>query len=392
LKGILCFICLFFLVLPLPSFAFAAASQPAASEPVNEQLTDLDMSGVENFVNQLDSEITEAVPDLKFKDLVKKIASRDVDWKPVDLFTNCMHYIFKEVVANLDLLGKLIVLAIICVVLQNLVSAFEKGTTGQLTYMVTFLVLITIAVGSFGLAVQLGREVVDNMVTFMQALLPVMLTLMVAVGGISSAAILHPVIFVTITGIGTIIKNVILPLIFFAAVLDIVSHLSSRFQVSRLGGLMKTCAMGALGILTTLFLGIMAIQGVAGAVGDSLALRTAKFATDAFIPVVGGVFSEAVEAVVGSSLLLKNAVGIGGLIVICLMMVIPLLKIISLAFIYKLAGALIQPVGDNQLGDCLNSLGSNLLTVFGAVATVGLLFFFAVTIVLVLGNFTVMLR
>ena len=155
---------------------------------------------------------------------------------------------------------------------------------------------------------------------------------------------------------------------------------------------MKTCAMGALGILTTLFLGIMAIQGVAGAVGDSLALRTAKFATDAFIPVVGGVFSEAVEAVVGSSLLLKNAVGIGGLIVICLMMVIPLLKIISLAFIYKLAGALIQPVGDNQLGDCLNSLGSNLLTVFGAVATVGLLFFFAVTIVLVLGNFIVMLR
>ncbi len=388
MKPVFFFLLICFILLPLSGPAVAAA----ADGPVDEQLSGLDMSSVEEFVNQLDAEITEAVPQLNFRDMVKKIASRDVDWRPVDLFNNCLHYIFREVVANLDLLGKLIVLAIICVVLQNLVSAFEKGTTGQLTYMVTFLVLITIAVGSFGLAVQLGREVVDKMVIFMQALLPVMLTLMVAVGGITSAAILHPIIFVSITAIGTIIKNVILPLIFFAAVLDIISHLSSRFQVSRLGGLMKTCAMSALGILSTLFLGLLALQGVAGAVGDSLAVRTAKFAADAFIPVVGGVFSEALEAVVGSSLLLKNAVGIGGLIVICLIMVIPLLKIISLAFIYKLAGALIQPVGDNQLGDCLDGLGNSLLTIFGAVATVGLLFFFAVTIVLALGNFTVMLR
>lgn len=383
-----CIFLLFLLLLPLPVPALAATT----GDSINEQISELDMSSVEKFVNQLDSEITDALPEFDFKDLVKKIASREVDWKPVDLFHNCLNYIFKEVVANLSLLGKLIVLAIICVVLQNLASAFEKGTTGQLTYMVTFLVLITITLGSFGLAVQLGREVVDKMVTFMQALLPVMLTLMVAVGGITSAAILHPVIFITITAAGSIIKNVILPLIFFAAVLDIVSHLSPKFQVSRLGGLMKTSAMGALGILTTIFLGILALQGVAGAVGDSVALRTAKFATDAFIPVVGGVFSEAVEAVVGSSLLLKNAVGIGGLVVVSMMMIIPLLKIVSLAFIYKLAGALIQPVSDNQLGDCLNGLGNSLLTIFGAVATVGLLFFFAVTIVLALGNFTVMLR
>lgn len=385
---LICVLMLLLIIVPLPIPGMVAA----ASDIVDEQISELDMSGVEDFINQLDSEITGAVPDFDFKELVKKIASREVDWKPMDLFQSCLNYIFREVVANLDLLGKLIVLAIICVVLQNLASAFEKGTTGQLTYMVTFLVLITIALGSFGLAVQLGREVVDKMVTFMQALLPVMLTLMVAVGGITSAAILHPVIFVSITAIGTIINNIVLPLIFFAAVLDIVSHLSSKFQVSRLGGLMKTSAMGAMGILTTVFLGILALQGVAGAVGDSVALRTAKFATDAFIPVVGGVFSEAIEAVIGSSLLLKNAVGIGGLVIICLVMIIPLLKIISLAFIYKLAGALIQPVGDNRLGECLNGLGNSLLTIFGAVATVGLLFFFAVTIVLALGNFAVMLR
>lgn len=360
------------------------ANAPAVPDP--------DMTGIQEFINQLDSDIGAALPDFSFQELVKRIASRDANWGLAEIFYECLGYIFREVVANLDLLGKLIVLAIICVVLQNLASSFEGGTTGQLTSMVTFLVLMTIALGSFGLAVQLGREVVDHMVTFMQALFPLILTLMVAVGGITSAAILHPVIFAGITFTGTIIKNIVLPLILLAAILDIAGHISDQFRLSRLSGLMKTSAMAMLGVLTTVFLGILALQGVAGAVGDSVTLRTAKFATGAFIPVVGGAFSDALEAVVGSSLLLKNAVGIGGLVVISLIMVVPLLKIISLAFIYKLAGALIQPVGDNRLGDCLNGLGNSLLTIFGAVSTVGLLFFFAITIVLALGNFTVMLR
>ena len=132
---------------------------------------------------------------------------------------------------------------------------------------------------------------------------------------------------VTVTTAGTLVKNVVLPLIFFAAVLDIVSHLSDRFQVSQLSGLMKTVAMGLLGLFSTVFLGVLSIQGVAGALGDSLAIRTAKFATDAFIPVVGGMFSDALEAVVSSSLLIKNAVGITGALAILLMLALPLLKI-----------------------------------------------------------------
>lgn len=150
--------------------------------------------------------------------------------------------------------------------------------------------------------------------------------------------------------------------------------------------------MGIMGLLSTIFLGVMAIQGVAGAVGDSVTFRTAKFATDTFIPVVGGVFSDALEAVIRSSLLMKNAVGIAGVLIIVMILVIPLVKIITIAFIYKLAGAVIQPVGEEKISDCLNGLGNGLITVFAAVATVGLLFFFALAIVVGLGNITVMLH
>lgn len=357
-----------------------------------EKETNVDMNKIEGFINQLDSEIRASIPDMSFKELIIKLVKGDVKWKPADIFHGLIVYFFKEIVANSNLLGKLIILAIICAVLQNLTNAFDRGTTGQLSYMVVYLVLVTMAIGSFALAVNTGREVVDKMVSFMQAILPLLLTLLVAMGGVASAAILHPVILVSLTAIGTLTKNIVLPLILFSAILGIVDNLSSEFKVSRLAGLLKTIAMWLLGGFGTIFLGLLAVQGVAGAVGDGVTLRTAKFAIDAFIPVVGGMFSDALEAMVSSSLLIKNAAGIAGMIAVLIIMGLPLLKIFTLALIYKLAGALVQPVAQGQVVDCLNDLGSSLIMVFAVVAVVGLLFFFTITVLVGVGNLTVMLR
>jgi len=351
-----------------------------------------EFGAVQEYIEQLDAEIDSSVPQINFKELVTRLINGEMDWQPAAIFKKILSQIFSEVVANFDLLGKLVILAVICAVLQNLIASFEKNTVGKLTYSIIYLVLITIAVSSFTLAVNAGREVVDTMVIFMQALLPVLLTLLVAVGGIASAAIFSPVILTTLGVFGTLIKDVILPLFFFVAILNIVNSLSEHFKVSNLADLLKSVAMGLMGIFSTIFLGVLAVQGVAGAVGDSVTFRTAKFGVGAFVPVVGGLLSDALEAVVSSSLLIKNAVGIAGLAAIGTVMLVPLLKIITMAFIYKLAGALIQPVNDGQMVSCLNSLGNSLLLIFAAVATVGLLFFFAITIVVGVGNLTVMLR
>ncbi len=364
----------------------------AATEGQDEQTDPLSLNTIQNYVDQVDSSVRGSIPQLNFKEMVVKLAKGELNWQPAEIVNNVLRQLFKEVVANIDLLGQLVILAVICAVLQNLISSFEKGTAGQLTYSVTYLVLITIAVNSFALAVNAGREVVDVMVTFMQALLPVLLTFLVAVGGVASAAIFSPVVLTTLGVYGTLIKNVVLPLIFLVAILGIVSNLTDRFKVTNLADLLKSIAMGLTGIFTTIFLGVLALQGVAGAVGDSVTFRTAKYGVKAFVPVVGGMLSDALEAVVSSSLLIKNALGIAGIAVIGATLLVPLLKILTLAFIYKLAGSLIQPIAEGQMVDCLNGLGNNLLLVFAAVATVGLLFFFTVAIVVGVGNITVMFR
>lgn len=390
LKGLLVWVVLYMLLSPAVLYAEQEANDSIGWE--EKLVPDLNMDEIDRYISKLDSEIKEVTPEIDFKQLVYKISKNEISLKPQDVIRDVMSYIYREVVANTALLGKLVILAIICAILQNLVSAFERGTTGNLTYMVTYMVLATLAIGSFTVAVDSAREVIDKMVTFMQAILPVLLTMLVAVGGFTAAAIYQPMLFTSITLIATVIRDVILPMILFSAILVLVSNLSTKFKITNLAGLIRTVAMGLLGFMTTVFLGMLAIQGVAGAVGDSVMLRTAKFATDAFVPVVGGMFSDALEAIVSSSLLIKNAVGIAGIMVILITILNPLIKIICMALIFKLAGAIIQPVDDSQIVNCLNDLGNSLFLVFAVVATVGLLFFFIITILVAVGNITVMLR
>lgn len=381
---------LFFAVLML--FPVPAKGEDSTFVAPEEQIGSVDLTEIQQYVEELEATISGAIPTFDFKEMVTKLVQGEMDWQPGEMFKNLLQQLFKEVVANFDLLGKLVLLAVICAVLQNLMSSFEKGTAAQLTYTITYLALIGIAIGSFSLAVNAGREVVESMVLFMQVLLPILLTLLVAVGGLTSAAIFSPVVLGTLGIFGILIKNIILPLLFFVAILGIVNNISDKFKVSNLANLLKGIAMGLMGIFSTIFLGVLTIQGVAGAVGDSVVFKTAKFGVHAFVPVVGGVLSDALASVVSSSLLIKNAVGIAGVVVIGATMLIPLLKIITLAFIYKLAGALIQPIGDGQMVNCLNDLGNSLLLIFAAVATAGLLFFFVITILVGVANITVMLR
>jgi len=370
--------------------AAASGGQAPASE--QQQGEALDFFSIQQYIDQLDREVRVAVPEFDFRNMIEQLVKGEIKWQPVDIINTLLRQLFKEVVANLDLLGKLVMLAVICAVLQNMMSSFEKSSTAQLANSIAYLLLITIAISSFSLAVNAGREVVNNMVNFMQALTPVLLTMLVAVGGVASATIFSPVVMVTLNIFGTLIKDIVLPLLFFVAVLGIAGNLTSHLKVSGLSELLKSVAMGLTGVFSTVFVGVLAIQGVAGAVGDSLTFKTAKYSVDAFVPVVGGMLSDALEAVVGSSLLIKNALGIAGVAVIISILAVPLLKIVTLAFIYKLAGALIQPVNDDQMVSCLNSLSNSLFLVFAAVATTGLLFFFTITILVGVGNITVMLH
>ena len=174
--------------------------------------------------------------------------------------------------------------------------------------------------------------------------------------------------------------------------LECVNYFSDKYRVSNLASIFKQMSVVTLCLTLVLFIGFITIQGVAGGVADGLALRTAKFATTTFVPVVGKMFADTIELVAGASLLMKNAIGIFGVITILVLCALPLVKLISLSFVIKIAGALVQPMGDEKMAKCLDGIGNNLWLVFGALATVVLMLFLAITMIVGAGSMALMLR
>ena len=376
-----------------PVAGLASDLEADSLEKITEnQLEVLDVREVEKLIGQIDREMEQFIPELSLRETIEKLKNGEISFNPQAFLTGSLKFLLREVGANLALMGKLVLLTVICAVLGNLQNAFEKGTIAKLAYAICFLVLISLVISSFQMSMAIGKEAIEKMVTFMQALMPVLLTLLAALGAFTTTAILHPFILFTLGVLSTLFNVVIFPLIYLEAVLNIVNNISDRFKVSRLAGLFKEGTMFLLGLIFTIFIGALSLQGVGGAVADGISLRTAKYLSDAFIPGVGGMFADVLEAVVGGSLLLKNAIGLVGLLAIGAIVLFPVLKILAIILIYKVCAALIQPIGESAIADTIQNMSNSLLLVFASVATVAVMFFLAIIIIVATANITVMLR
>lgn len=283
-------------------------------------------------------------------------------------------------------------LTLFSVILQTMHSAFERNAVSKIAYFVIYLVLIFIALNSFYVAVSYTQEAIEMMKGFMIALLPLMLGMMASFGNVIAVSFFHPIIIFLINFSGILVSTFILPLLFLSAMLLIVSSLSENYKVTHLANLFKTVGLGALGIFLTIFLGVISVQGTASAIQDGLAMKTAKFVTGNFIPVVGRTFTDAADTILSASLVLKNAVGMAGLLVILLIVLFPALKIAAVALIYKIAAAALQPIGGGPVITALNTISNYILYILACLLAVSLMFLLAIVIIVSASNITILLR
>lgn len=360
------------------------------SDVLEEQIKELGLDELKRATEQLDDEAKKLLPSLELRELVSGRGLGRLD--PVSVIRSLIRYLMREIVYNARLFGKLIAIVVLCALLQTLQKATKDVTVIDVAFGVSFLVMAYISIESFKAAVAIGAGAIDAMVSFMQALIPVMSSLLVAVGAFSSATILHPVFYVAISWIAMAVDYWFFPLVSMATVVGIVGNLSTDLTVGRLASLIKQAGMLVLGLLSAIFLGVTAVQGKLAPVADGVGLRTAKFMSTSFVPVVGNLFSNAMETVIGGSMLLKNAVGVFGLVTVAVVAAFPLIKLLAIIFIYRLVAALAEPFSDPRLVKILQCLESSLSYVFAGVAVVALMFFLTITVIVSAGNLAALVR
>ena len=352
----------------------------------------LNMNEIENSANAI-QQGNDYMPDLSFTNLVNTYkSSGKLSYTIKDFSKNILKFLFKEIIGNSKLLVELLFIGIMCAVLQNIQNSFDSYGVSKIAYYICFLVMITIIIKSFTLTMNVAKGAIDSMVQFTNALMPALLTLLAAVGGFTSAAMLDPVIVFVIKIISDIIRDFIIPLTMLVVVLNIVDSMSENIKVTRLADLIKQINYWSLGIIMTIFVGFITIRSSASSTIDQVTLKTTKYALDNFVPVVGKCMSDAISTVAGYTAILKDAVSIAGLIVMLVISIYPLLKILLIALIYKFVGAVMEPVVDKKIVDCLGAVGNSLVIMFAAVLSAAVMLFIMITMVAQTGKLVMMVR
>ncbi|WP_043932817.1 stage III sporulation protein AE [Bacillus sp. EB01] len=383
---------LFFLFLiPIPALASAETVSKGTEELVNAQLERMELSEVMEYWENLSEEYGGFLPESQ-KGSLYEFLKGDKQFSLEEWAKGFMKFAFHEFISNGKLMGSIILLTIFSMFLQSLQNAFEKSTISKVAYSIVFMVLVILALNSFHIVIDYTNEAIRTMSTFILALIPLLLGLIAASGGVVSAAFFHPVVLFLMNVSGFLVETVVLPLLFLSTLLSIVSTMSEHYKVTQLASMLKNWSIGLLGIFLTVFLGVLSVQGATSAVSDGIAIRTAKFLTGNFVPVIGRVFTDAADTVIGASVLLKNSVGIFGVVLLLLIAAFPAIKILMIAFIYKLAAAILQPLGGGPIISCLDMIGKNIIYVFASLGIVSLMFFLCIAVIVASGNITMMMR
>ena len=301
----------------------------------------------------------------------------------IDSFKSLMLY---EIKGALILGVEILSICIIIGLLKSLSDGFASKSVSEISLLVCTMVVIGISINSFRVSYELALDTVSTMVYTMEILMPILIGILLATGAVASGTVLSPVIIGAVTGFGFLIKTVVLPALFVSTILGLINCLTEKNYVNKLSELIRSAAVFLTGLVLTLLTGIITIQGLLTEASDGLLINATKYSLSTFIPIVGGFTSDTVELFLRCMGAIKSVVGVFGLVMVILMMLVPLLKILIIGGIYKLTGAMVEPITDSKIADGLNDMGTSMISIGSILFFTSLLFILFLSIIMKIGG------
>ena len=274
-----------------------------------------------------------------------------------------------------------------------LAGGIKPGSSvSQMAENACFLVLAAALAADLRVYLQEADSTVSRMAELMQVLFPMLLTLLAAVGATSGAALFKPAVAAASGTMTALARGVSLQLAVGVAVVTLLDYLSPRMRLSKLSALLRSLSGWTLGAAFTVFIGVTAMQGLTAAAADGVGIRAAKYAVDNLVPVVGGMFADTMDTLVGCAMLVKNALGVTGLFLLLSVAGAPLLRMLGAVMAYRLCAALLQPAVPERVSGMIHDFSDVLMLLFIIELSVGAMFLLLVAQMLAVGNLTVGLR
>ena len=328
--------------------------------------------------------------DIDLTDMLNQAIQGNIDNQKI--YKKIINLLGKEVTSSLKTLISILVIIVIHGILKSITDSLENSNVSQIIYFVQYILIVTLIMSNFTEIIELVRKTANDLVGFINVLIPLLLTLMVYTGNITTSTIIEPVILFVSNFVGNLIVNILIPIVLIIVVFSIISKISEQVQINKLSKFLKSGVLWVLGVILTIYVGVVSLEGSLSSCVDGITAKTAKAAVSSIIPVVGKVLGDVVDSVLGCGVILKNAVGFVGVIVILGICIMPIIKIAMLSIIYSLASVVIQPIADEKLVNLLDEMGGVFKLLLGILCALSVILIIGITMVIKISNSGMMYR
>lgn len=357
-------------------FTFGYQEMVYASENLDTSIIDS-----EEFMD-----IDQAIEDLQmdtqinFRELVLDLINGDTKLSFETIKDFLLAELFGQAASLKKTLIPMLIIAVAAAMLNNFSNLFENHQISDISYYVIYMIMLAILVNSFVNAAVIAKNVMDNLLTFMKALIPAYFLTVALSSGTTTALVFYQFILALITGVNWVFLNILIPMIHIYVILVLVNNLSKEDYLSRLAELLKKGIEWLLKATLALVVGFNVIQGLMAQALDSF--KTTMFSkTVSMIPGVGNAANAVTDMVIGSAVVIKNGVGVAALIFIVMVCAVPMIQLWIFMATYQLAAAVIQPISDKRMIGCISCIGEGSRLFLRVITTSAILFFITIAIV-----------
>ena len=356
------------------------------NDSIIEELNEIDFSALNGVIQEFQDNNTNIFSIDNIKSKVYSIISGENAVTYSSFFASIFSIFVELIVKYLPMLSLIVAIGVISNLLNGIKSKFNEKSTSGLIHFVCFLAVVVLMVGMVSSISKISISSVNSMVSQMNAIFPILLTLMIGIGATASAGVFQPIVAIISTYVADFFTYLILPLFMVSFVFGIINNLSDNIKLDKFNSFISSLFKWCVGLVFTLFFAVFTIQGISAWSFDSLSIRTTKYTIRSYIPIMGGYLSDGMDLILSSTILIKNAVGLVGVLMIISSIISPLLEIVVFSLLLKLVSAILQPMGNNKTSNFLMSTSKSITMLSSCIIAIGFMYLISVGLVMTTSN------
>lgn len=276
-----------FIFIPKNTKAYNENNQTSEKNEINTDIILEEQQstfGIRDFLKEAENYSPDFVKDLDISNIFNSALTGKIDNS--NILKKILNLAGVQVIDTLKILINILLIVLIHSILKSITDGLENGEVSKIVYYVQYVLIVTIIMANFTDILKSVEETIENLVGFSGSLVPLLVTLMTYTGSITTTAIIEPILLFMIEFITNMIKTLVIPIISIITVLIIISKITDKVQISKLGNFLKSSVVWALGIILTIFVGVVSLEGSLTSSVDGVTAKTAKAAVSSLIPIV----------------------------------------------------------------------------------------------------------